>query len=113
MTNVFDGQPDALTAEREKVAALEAAVERLKAESGSERTAKAHVDMWLEVKAKLASLQAAADKLAEKLEPFANLGVTTGPDDEPCHYAYRITRGSIRNARAALTAYRAAMESGQ
>ena len=39
--------------------------------------------------------------LLKALEPFANLGVTSGPDDEPCHFAYRITRGSIRAARAA------------
>ena len=48
-----------------------------------------------------------ADKLriaVEALEPFANLGVSSGPDDEPCHYAYRITRGAIRNARQALAA---------
>jgi len=48
-----------------------------------------------------------ADKLriaVEALEPFANLGVSSGPDDEPCHYAYRITRGAIRNARQALSA---------
>jgi hypothetical protein len=51
-----------------------------------------------------------ADKLriaVEALEPFANLGVSSGPDDEPCHYAYRITRGAIRNARQALAALKA------
>jgi hypothetical protein len=42
------------------------------------------------------------ERLREALTPFANLGVTTGPDDEPCSIPYRITRGSIRNARAAL-----------
>ena len=42
------------------------------------------------------------ERLRAALEPFANLGVTSGPDNEPCHYAYRITRGAIRKARAAL-----------
>ncbi|WP_303718055.1 hypothetical protein [Brevundimonas naejangsanensis] len=56
------------------------------------------------------SINPAPDKLriaVEALEPFANLGVSSGPDDEPCHYAYRITRGAIRNARQALTALQA------
>lgn len=51
-----------------------------------------------------------ADKLriaVEALKPFANLGVSSGPDDEPCHYAYRITRGAIRNARQALAVLKA------
>jgi len=41
-------------------------------------------------------------ELLNALAPFANLGITSGPDDEPCHYAYRITRGSIRTARAVI-----------
>lgn len=75
----------------------------------------------LEVGTKQAALEAekivaglfaapSADKLriaVEALEPFANLGVSSGPDDEPCHYAYRITRGAIRNARQALAALKA------
>lgn len=75
----------------------------------------------LEVGTKQAALEAekivaglfaapSADKLriaVEALEPFANLGVTSGPDDEPCHYAYRITRGAIRNARQALATLKA------
>lgn len=43
-------------------------------------------------------------ELASALEPFANLGVTSGPEDEPCSIPYRITRGSILRARKALTA---------
>ena len=50
-----------------------------------------------------ARLRASKADLLAALEPFANLGVTTGPDDEPCPIPYRITRGSIRNARAAIT----------
>lgn len=42
-----------------------------------------------------------ADMLIALL-PFANLGVTSGPDDEPCSIPYRITRGSIRKARAVV-----------
>ena len=66
----------------------------------------------LEAEKIVAGLLAApsADKLrtaVEALEPFANLGVSSGPDDEPCHYAYRITRGAIRNARQAIAVLKA------
>ena len=43
---------------------------------------------------------ALTEALLKALLPFANLGVTSGPDDEPCALPYRITRGSIRSARA-------------
>lgn len=36
------------------------------------------------------------------LKPFADLGVGEGPDDEPDAAPYRILRGAIRRARAAL-----------
>lgn len=42
-------------------------------------------------------------ELIEALRPFANLGVGSGPDDELDNAPYRLTRGSIRKARVALT----------
>jgi len=48
------------------------------------------------------ALAAENERLRKALEPFANLGVGSGPDDEPCSIPYRITRGFIRNARRAL-----------
>ena len=50
----------------------------------------------------LAALGERVKELEAGLLPFANLGVTSGPDDEPCSIPYRITRGSIRRARALL-----------
>jgi hypothetical protein len=41
-------------------------------------------------------------ELVEALRPFANLGVGSGPDDELDMAPYRLTRGSIRKARAAI-----------
>lgn len=41
--------------------------------------------------------------LIAALKPFANLGVGDGPDYEHDSAPYRLTRGSIRNARAALS----------
>jgi hypothetical protein len=45
----------------------------------------------------------AFDAMKEALEPFANLGVGEGPDDEYDLAPYRILRGAIRKARAALS----------
>lgn len=41
-------------------------------------------------------------QLADALRPFANLGVGSGPDEEYDSQPYRVTRGAIRTARAAL-----------
>lgn len=43
----------------------------------------------------------AAGALLKALLPFANLGVSSGPDDEYDGQSYRLTRGSIRAARNA------------
>lgn len=40
--------------------------------------------------------------LEAALKPFADLGVGSGPDDENDAAPYRLTRGSIRDARKAL-----------
>lgn len=45
---------------------------------------------------------AATSELVEALKPFADLGVGSGPDDEHDAHSYRILRGAIRKARAAL-----------
>lgn len=42
-------------------------------------------------------------RLRKALTPLADLGVTEGPDNEPDPFPYRLLRGSIRNARAALS----------
>ena len=42
------------------------------------------------------------ERLREALRPFADLGVGSGPDYEHDTQPYRITRGAIRKARAAL-----------
>lgn len=49
------------------------------------------------------SLRNSHDSLVKALEPFANLGVGVGPDDEVDDAPYRILRGAIHNARAALS----------
>jgi len=49
-----------------------------------------------------ARLIAAAPDMLEALKPFADLGVGSGPDDEVDAHSYRILRGAIRRARAAL-----------
>jgi hypothetical protein len=49
-----------------------------------------------------ARLIAAAPDLLAALKPFADLGVSSGPDDEWDTAPYRLTRGAIRAARAAL-----------
>ncbi len=69
-----------------------------------ERASRQADHQWEDVAnpANVLALVAEIKALREGLEPFANLGVTSGPDDEPCSIPYRITRGSIRKARALL-----------
>jgi hypothetical protein len=50
----------------------------------------------------LADAANAVSALVAALKPFADLGVGSGPDYEHDAAPYRLTRGSIRNARAAL-----------
>lgn len=50
----------------------------------------------------LSSIAAERDGARAALKPFADLGVGSGPDDEPDNQPYRILRGAIRQARAVL-----------
>lgn len=57
---------------------------------------------FLDVRADILKAIDLIEEAERIIEPFANLGITSGPDEEPCTIPYRITRGSIRKARGFL-----------
>lgn len=63
------------------------------------RAANEQAGYWKGVAERALAKQAA---FTVALKPFADLGVGEGPDDEPDVEPYRILRGAIRRARAAL-----------
>lgn len=57
---------------------------------------------FLDVRADILKAIDLIEEAERVIAPFANLGITSGPDEEPCTIPYRITRGSIRKAREFL-----------